>query len=108
MDPDGFNSLKNPKSYFIYKNLIPIPNLLTKTYLESTEKDPISIGSAFFEAMVSYDEALELSESEDYIQRNTEDSDTLVTDSPTDKDNDNSTSTTRNPKKTIRRLTQDS
>ncbi len=47
-DPDGFNSLKNPKSDFIYKNLIPIPNLLTKTYLESTEKDPISIGSAFF------------------------------------------------------------
>jgi len=28
-----------------------------KTYLESTEKAPISIGSAFFEAMVSYDEA---------------------------------------------------
>jgi len=48
--------------------------------------------------MVSYDEALELRELEDSIQRTSEDSDTLVTDSPTDKDNDNSTSTTRNPK----------
>jgi len=47
--------------------------------------------------MVSYDEALELRELEDSIQRTSEDSDTLVTDSPTDKDNDNLTSTTRNP-----------
>jgi len=106
-DNDGFNSLKNPKSDFIYKNLIPIPNLLTKAYLEATAKDPISIGSAFFEAMKSYDEALELLESEGSTKRSTEDSNFLVTDSPADPVNDISTSIIRNLR-TIRRLTQDS
>jgi hypothetical protein len=48
--------------------------------------------------MVSYDEALKISESEGSIQRTTEDSDTLVTNSPADIDNYNLTSMIRNPK----------
>jgi hypothetical protein len=38
-----FTNLKNPKSELSYKNIIPIPNLLTKAFLNLPKKDPILV-----------------------------------------------------------------
>jgi hypothetical protein len=69
IDNDGFNSLKKPKIDFIYKNLIPIPNILTNAYLSSKNTDRISIASVFFETMSAYDKTLEI----DLLDRTSQD-----------------------------------
>jgi hypothetical protein len=56
LEQDGtFASLKTPKVVFHYKNIIPIPNFLTKIFIEQDNKDPIQVATAFFHAMYSYD-----------------------------------------------------
>jgi hypothetical protein len=56
LEQDGtFASLKTPKVVFHYKNIIPIPNFLTKIFIELENKDPIQVVTAFFHAMHSYD-----------------------------------------------------
>ncbi len=59
VDPAALASLSNPKTNFYYKNMIPIPNLLTKTFIKLDQKDPLSVASAFFTAMYSYDDILD-------------------------------------------------
>jgi hypothetical protein len=58
-DSDAFRSLRSPKQDFNYKNIIPIPTLLIKAFLDAPLKDPVSIGMKFFETMYAYDLALD-------------------------------------------------
>jgi hypothetical protein len=52
---DEFTNLENPKTELVYKNIIPIPNLLTKAFLDLPKKDPISVATKFLETMLTYD-----------------------------------------------------
>jgi hypothetical protein len=56
---DDFANLKNPKTEFSYKNIIPIPNLLTKTFLDLPKKDPTSVAMKFLEMMLTYDSVID-------------------------------------------------
>jgi hypothetical protein len=56
LEQDGtFASLKTPKVVFHYKNIIPIPNFLTKISIKLYQKDPIQVATTFFHAMYTYD-----------------------------------------------------
>jgi hypothetical protein len=56
---EEFVTLKTPKTEFIYKNIIPLPNLLTKTFLELDLKDPINVAMNFLKIIITHDEFLE-------------------------------------------------
>jgi hypothetical protein len=56
-DVNSLATLVNPKTNFHYKNLVPIPNLLIKTFIQLQKKDPLSVTSAFFMAMLQFDTA---------------------------------------------------
>jgi hypothetical protein len=56
---DDFSNLKNPRSELAYKNIIPIPNLLTKAFLDLPKKDPISVAMTFLETMLTYDTVID-------------------------------------------------
>jgi hypothetical protein len=55
----SFENIKNPKQDFQYKNILPIPNLLTKTFMDLPSTDPYSVARAFFEQMHNYDSHLQ-------------------------------------------------
>ncbi len=55
---ENFEALKTPNSVFLYKNIIPIPNLLTKTFMNLPSTEPYTVARAFFEAMHDYDSQL--------------------------------------------------
>jgi hypothetical protein len=56
LEQDGtFASLKTPKVTFHYKNIVPIPNFLTKIFFEIENKDPTQVATAFFHAMYLHD-----------------------------------------------------
>jgi hypothetical protein len=56
LEEDGtFENLKTPNMLFHYLNIIPIPNFLTKIFIELDDKDPVSVATAFFHAMYTYD-----------------------------------------------------
>jgi hypothetical protein len=52
---ESFEQLKNPKVEFHYKNIIPIPHLLTKTFMDLSDTDTFTVAKAFFEQMYHYD-----------------------------------------------------
>jgi hypothetical protein len=52
---DSLVALVNPKINFHCKNLVLIPNLLTKTLIQLKNKTPLSVASAFFVAMLQCD-----------------------------------------------------
>ncbi len=52
---ESFEQLRNPKIELVYKNIVPIPHLLTKTFMDLTETDPFSVAKAFFDQMFQYD-----------------------------------------------------
>jgi hypothetical protein len=52
---EKFANLKNPKTDLYNKNIIPIPNLLTKAFLET----PLSVAMKFLETMLTYDTVIE-------------------------------------------------
>ncbi len=52
---EDFQCLRNPKVEFNYKNIMPIPILLTKVFIELTSTDPISVALAFLAAMHRHD-----------------------------------------------------
>jgi hypothetical protein len=56
---EEFMSLKNPKTDFTYKNIISLPNLLTKTFLGLESKDPITVAMTFLKALITHNEFLE-------------------------------------------------
>jgi hypothetical protein len=49
-----FTSLKKPKQDFNFRNIIPIPNLLTQAFLGLEETDPYSVSKAFIETIYEY------------------------------------------------------
>ncbi len=51
-------TIKKPKSGFYYKNIIPIPNLLT-AFLELDSKDPNSVAMKFLETIINYDDSID-------------------------------------------------
>jgi hypothetical protein len=55
----SFENLKNPKSEFQYKNILAIPNLLTKTFMNLSNTGPYSVARAFFEEMFHYDSQIQ-------------------------------------------------
>jgi hypothetical protein len=62
---EEFITVKNPKSEFTYKNIIPLPNLLTKTFMELELKNPINVAMNFLKIMITQDEFLDDMELED-------------------------------------------
>jgi hypothetical protein len=48
---EEFKKLRNPKTNFHFKNIIPIPFLLTKTFLELPSTEPDQVAIAFFETL---------------------------------------------------------
>lgn len=52
---DDFNLLRNPKQDYNYKNIIPLPVLLTKVFIDLPSTDPVSVALAFLAAMHKYD-----------------------------------------------------
>jgi hypothetical protein len=54
-DDNPFRNLKNLKTDYHYLNVIPLPHLLTKTFLTLKSTDPISVAIAFFHAMHDFD-----------------------------------------------------
>jgi hypothetical protein len=52
---ESFEKLKNPKLDFHYKNIVPIPQLLTKTFMNLPNTDPYTVAKAFFEQMHHFD-----------------------------------------------------
>jgi hypothetical protein len=75
-DRELFEALKNPKSDFQYKNILPIPNLLTKTFMELQDTSPYSVAQAFYAAMHNHDNETNQTHEE------------LSTDTPTPHDQD--------------------
>ncbi len=47
----SLKNLKNSKTEFYYPNVVPLPQLLTKTFLDLTSTDPISVATTFFQTM---------------------------------------------------------
>lgn len=47
---ESFEKLKNPKLDFHYKNIVPIPHILTKTFMNLPTTDPYTVATAFFES----------------------------------------------------------
>jgi len=52
---EKFSDSKQAKNEFQFRNIIPIPHILTKAYLALKEVDPHSVAQAFFEAMLEFD-----------------------------------------------------
>jgi hypothetical protein len=50
-----FPDLKQAKTEFQFRNIIPIPHVLTKVYLALNDVNPHSVAQAFFEAMLEFD-----------------------------------------------------
>jgi hypothetical protein len=56
-----FENMKNVKSEFDYKNVIPIPNTLMKFFINFESTDPYSVAKAFFEQMKESDSSSQVS-----------------------------------------------
>jgi hypothetical protein len=54
-DQDSFNALKNPRSEFLYKNIIAVPHFLTKSFVQLNSYDPFSVAKAFSLAIMDFD-----------------------------------------------------
>jgi hypothetical protein len=52
---ENFKNLRNAKSDFYYKNIIPIPILLTRTFINLPFTDPYLVAKAFFEQIDDLD-----------------------------------------------------
>jgi hypothetical protein len=50
-----FENIKGSSTTFHYKNMIPIPDLLLKTFITLDQTDPKSVAQAFYEIMLNAD-----------------------------------------------------
>jgi len=48
---DDFNQLRNPKEYFHFKNIVPLPTILVKTFLELPSTEPDQVAIAFYKTI---------------------------------------------------------
>jgi hypothetical protein len=56
-DEDTFNALKNPKTGYLFKNIIAIPHLLTNTFIHLESTDSFSVAKAFTSAIMDFDDS---------------------------------------------------
>jgi len=63
-----FSDLKQAKNDFQFRNIIPIPHVLTKAFLALKDVDPHSVAQAFFEAMLEFDKQVLTEESTDTVE----------------------------------------
>jgi hypothetical protein len=56
---ESFANMKYPKLDFQHKNILPILNLLTKTFMNLPCTDPCKVARAFFQQMHHYDSQLQ-------------------------------------------------
>jgi hypothetical protein len=59
-DIDDFKKLRNPKTNFHYKNIVPIPTLLTKSFLELPSTEPDQTAIVFYGTLFRIDVEAEL------------------------------------------------
>jgi hypothetical protein len=52
---ESFQGLHNPKQEFHYKKLIPLPNRLTKIFIEVPTTDPVTVAMSFYNAKIEFD-----------------------------------------------------
>jgi hypothetical protein len=57
-DTESLMNLKNPKQELAYKNIIALPHLLTEVFMSLESTDPISVATAFLQAMYDYDSSI--------------------------------------------------
>jgi hypothetical protein len=55
---EEFENMRHPRTEFHYKNIIPIPNFLTKTFMDLPSTDPYTVAKAFFAQMYEFDSTL--------------------------------------------------
>jgi hypothetical protein len=53
------DSKKSKKIDYFQRNILPIPHVLTKAFLNSSKFDPLSVAQAFYTAMLEFDQSLE-------------------------------------------------
>jgi hypothetical protein len=58
-DTSSLANLKKLKADFHYMNIVPIPHLLTTTFLNLKSHDSLSVAAAFFHMMNDYDNSLD-------------------------------------------------
>jgi len=63
-------SKSSQKIEFHHRNIIPIPHLLTKTFLALEEFDPLTVAHAFFVAMMEHDKKESLQEEQLHLDPN--------------------------------------
>ena len=90
------------KTEFHFKNIIPIPQLLTKTFLGLTKFDPISVAHAFYLAMLEHD----LNSKESTETTTGVEDQTLKPAHSKDQD-DNSSKASKDPKSNIPKLAEE-
>jgi hypothetical protein len=59
-DHESLASIKSPKVEFTYCNIVPLPHLLTKVFIDLANMDPLSVALAFFHATHAFDESLDM------------------------------------------------
>jgi hypothetical protein len=91
-----YEALTKPTSIFHYKNIIPIPHLLTKTFMNLPSTDPYTVARAFFEQMYDYDSQVGDADSDSSTQEPTAVEHDLANDS--DHDSTPDLETVANPK----------
>lgn len=62
---DSFENMKNPKQDFHYKNILPIPHLLTKTFMNLPSTNPYTVAKVLFEQMDHYDSHIQANSTAD-------------------------------------------
>jgi hypothetical protein len=50
-DLDSFKKMANPTEEFEFKNIIPIPNFLTKIFIQLSDTDPFDVAKAFLNSI---------------------------------------------------------
>ena len=63
-EEDEFKNLTESEA-FEMRNLIGIPNILTKSFLDAPLKDPVSLGFLFHMAMLDFNEAFDTDDSQE-------------------------------------------
>jgi hypothetical protein len=91
-DIDTFAAIRSPKMEFLYRNIVPLPHLLTKVFIDLPDTEPMSVALAFFHAMYAFDESLDTTQEPHDFEPLLQD-DSLL-DETHDEDNDHALTTT--------------
>ncbi len=79
-------AIKNQRTEFHYMNIVPLPHLLTTTFLNLESTDPLQVAIAFFQIMYDFDNQLDSEVVQDSQQKTPMDDDSSTQASVLDDD----------------------